>query len=272
MPELLPVLDRLAAALDRTGALTVLTHTGLKPFFAGCAQTAIAGALVRNYDFRPDECERTAVASAFRRPVIGMNDLFWGLLDGMNDAGLAVSLTFGGRFVVGRGESILLIVRYLLETCASVAEAWTTLQRLPSATVQNLTLVDAHEAATVHVGPDRPPVRVAEACTTNHQDVDEPTDDHDGLQSSLLRMRTLRAATDAATRHAATGHAYPVDEVVAAMLRPPLYQTRYDNWCGTLYTAAYRPVERRVTYIWPGQRWEQSFDGFSTGTRTVAVG
>jgi predicted choloylglycine hydrolase len=56
------------------------------------------------------------------------------------------------------------------------------------------------------------------------------------------------------------------------MLRPPLYRTRYEEWSGTLYTAAYRPAEGRVTYIWPDERWEQSFDAFAPGTRTVAVG
>jgi hypothetical protein len=69
MPELVPVLERLAATLDRAGALTVLSHTGVKPFVSGCSPAAAAGALVRNYDFRPDECDRTAVASAFCRSV-----------------------------------------------------------------------------------------------------------------------------------------------------------------------------------------------------------
>ena len=38
----------------------------------------------------------------------------------MNDAGLAVSLTFGGRRALGTGFGIPLVVRYLLETCATV--------------------------------------------------------------------------------------------------------------------------------------------------------
>ena len=36
------------------------------------------------------------------RRVIGMSDCVWGLLDGFNDRGLAVSLTFGGRRAAGR--------------------------------------------------------------------------------------------------------------------------------------------------------------------------
>ena len=52
-----------------------------------------------------------------------MSDCLWGLLDGMNDAGLAVSLTFGGRPVLGDGFGIPLVMRYVLETCEDVAEA-----------------------------------------------------------------------------------------------------------------------------------------------------
>jgi hypothetical protein len=59
---------------------------------------------------------------------------------------------------------------------------------------------------------------------------------------------------------------------VAAMLEPPLYQSAYDEGLGTVYTAHYRPSEGRVTYYWPGKSWEQSFDGFAPGSRTVTIG
>ena len=50
-----------------------------------------------------------------------MSDCLWGLLDGVNDAGLAVSLTFGGRRDVGDGFGIPIVVRYLLEVCSDVS-------------------------------------------------------------------------------------------------------------------------------------------------------
>ena len=37
------------------------------------------------------------------RQVMGTSDGLWGLVDGVNDAGLSISLTFGGRRVVGEG-------------------------------------------------------------------------------------------------------------------------------------------------------------------------
>ncbi|MEJ3749847.1 C45 family peptidase [Actinomycetes bacterium KLBMP 9797] len=260
MPELEPILDRLAAQLDRPGAAAVLTHTALKPFFSGCSMTGVAGALVRNYDFAPEGCERTVVASRFLRPVIGMGDFLWGLLDGVNDAGLAVALSFGGRFVHGPGMSILVVVRYLLETCATVDEAWKSVARMPISTSQNLILVDREQTTVVHLGPDRAPARVDATCVTNHQDAAVPPE-QEAFSATQRRLDTLRALPAGAD----------VETAIAALLRPPLYQTAYAEGMGTLYTAAYRPAEGRVTYAWPGARREQSFAEFTPGEWTVTV-
>jgi predicted choloylglycine hydrolase len=48
-----------------------------------------------------------------------MLDCLWGLLDRVNDAGLAISLAFGGRPQVGEGFGIPLVIRYVQETCGS---------------------------------------------------------------------------------------------------------------------------------------------------------
>ncbi|MGW1671294.1 hypothetical protein [Streptomyces sp. NPDC002324] len=68
MPELVPVLDRLAGQLDRPEGETFLTLAALRPFFSGCTQIGGGGTLVRNYDFSPDECEGTIVSSQYATP------------------------------------------------------------------------------------------------------------------------------------------------------------------------------------------------------------
>jgi predicted choloylglycine hydrolase len=255
LPELVPVLDRLAGQLDRPYGATFLTQAALRPFFAGCTQIGARGSLLRNYDFDPAGCEGTIVSSRFLRPVIGMQDAGWGLLDGMNDAGLAVSLTFGGRLVHGPGFAVLIVLRYLLETCATVDEAVGRLRSIPIAVPQNITLVDAERAVTVFVGPDIPLTEAPDACAANHQHLPVP-DEQERSSRTQERLRAVRAAgTD-----------------VAAMLKPPIYQSAYDEGLGTVYTADYRPSEGRVTYYWPGESWEQSFDGFAPGSRTVTIG
>ncbi len=254
MPELMPVLDRLAVQLDRPEARAFLTHAALRPFSPACTQIGRNGTLLRNYDFPPDQCEGVIVSSCFLRPVIGMQDVLWGLLDGMNDAGLAVSLTFGGRSVCGRGFAILIVVRYLLETCDTVDEAVGRLRSLPIAVPQNLTLVDATKAVTVFVGPDMSPTVAPDACAANHQHL-PVTDEQERASRTQERLRAIRAA----------------GADVAAMLKPPLYRYVDEQGSGTLYTARYRPVEGRVTYYWPGESWQQSFGDFVPGSRTVAL-
>jgi hypothetical protein len=82
MPELVPLLDRLAEQTGRPAAGAFLTMAALKPFFSGCTQAGGNGRLLRTYDFPPDECEAVIVRSRFLRPVIGMQEVGWGLLDG----------------------------------------------------------------------------------------------------------------------------------------------------------------------------------------------
>ncbi|MEE1671535.1 carcinine hydrolase/isopenicillin-N N-acyltransferase family protein [Streptomyces sp. WAC07094] len=132
-PELVPVLNRLAGQLHRPEADVLLTHAALRPFSPACTQNGQNDTLLRNYDLPPHRREQTIVSSRFLRPVIGMQDMLRGLLDGMNDATLALSLTWGGRCVHGRGFAILIVVRYLLETCDTVDEAVDRLQSLPIA-------------------------------------------------------------------------------------------------------------------------------------------
>ena len=56
-----------------------------------------------------------------------------------------------------------------------------------------------------------------------------------------------------------------------AFLRPPLFSAAYESGMGTLYTAVYRPTQGAVEYRWPELTWEQSFDRFDEGSRTVRL-
>src|SRR4029079_17951365 len=81
-----------------------------------------------------------------------------------------VSLTLGGRRVLGDGFGIPLVVRYLLETCDDVASAREALARLPYALAHNLTVVDnAGEVLTASLPPAREPFFRSVPAATNHQ-------------------------------------------------------------------------------------------------------
>ena len=75
---------------------------------------------------------------------MGTSDGLWGLVDGMNDAGLGVSLTFGGAASSGDGFGVPLILRYVLQTCARPptrpATCWPASRRHMA---YNVTVLDA---------------------------------------------------------------------------------------------------------------------------------
>jgi predicted choloylglycine hydrolase len=267
MPELLETYDRL---VDLAGggdvAARMLTLYRPPPYLAGCSQAALAApspVLVRNYDYAPSRLEGVVQSTAWgKHRVIGMSDCLWGLLDGMNDAGLAVSLTFGGRRVLGDGFGIPVIVRYLLETCGSVAEAREALHRVPVNLAHNLTLVDLHgEAATVALAPDRAPGWNSCPVATNHQGAVE-WEEHARFTRTVERERHLAALIAAPD--------LTPDRLADAFQEPPLFSTEYSRGFGTLYTAVYRPAEGAVTYHWPGATWTQSFAEFRDGMFTAS--
>ena len=103
MPELVPAHERvveLAGGGDL--AARMLACFSPPPFLAACSQGVWLGdggpQLARNYDYAPARLEGIAWSTRMCKRVIGMSDCLWGLLDGMNEHGLAVSLTFWTPF------------------------------------------------------------------------------------------------------------------------------------------------------------------------------
>jgi predicted choloylglycine hydrolase len=263
MPELFPAYERL---VDLAGggdlAARMLSIYKPPPYLAACSQgvwTRGAPMLVRNYDYAPSRLEGVVFSSRLlERRVIGMSDCLWGLLDGMSDSGLAVSLTFGGRRVLGDGFGIPLVVRYVLETCTTSREAQEVLSRLPYSLAHNLTVVDASgDVFTAYLSPDREPIFSRSPVATNHQGIVEWPEQARATRTLEREQQVLELL------HAP--YATPED-FAAAFLRPPLYSQAYDHGFGTLYTAVYHPQEGKVEYRWPGFVWPLSFATFLEGT------
>ena len=267
MPELATTYDRLCE-LAGGGDLEARMLSMWRPpsYLSGCSQgvwTRGEPVLVRNYDYSPERIEGTILATAWEGTrVLGMSDCLWGLLDGVNDAGLAVSLAFGGRRVVGEGFGVPLVVRYLLQTCATVAEARAVLARLPFHLAHTLTLVDrTGNFVTAYLSPDRGVVFRDVGVATNHQG-DVEWLEHARVTKSLERERLIEVALDEADDARAFADAF---------LSPPLYSDAPGTEIGTLYTAVYEPVRGAAEFRWPSFSWPQSFDRFQTGTRTISL-
>lgn len=261
MPELVPVWERLVQlAGEDTLAARMLTMWRGPAFSAGCSQAVVPGQeplLVRNYDWDPRLFEGVVASTNYsgERRVIGTSDMLWGLLDGMNEDGLAVSLTLGGRPGSGDGFGIPIVIRYLLETCATVEAAVEALSRIPVAQAYNISLVDTTgRHATVYVAPGEPAEVSTLRATTNHRlsEVEYPH-----ISEPLRSRQRQHTLFDALSDLESEGDRA---EFVDTFTRQPLRTDAYDRGFGTLYTAAYRPVEGTVTYQWPGESWVRHFD------------
>jgi predicted choloylglycine hydrolase len=261
MPELVPTFERLVALAGRDPmAARFLSLYGPPGFVVGCSQAAFIGdggpVLVRNYDYPVSRLEGILYCTEWTgRQVIGMSDCLWGLLDGINDAGLAASLTFGGRPAVGEGFGIPLVMRYVLEVCATVAEACVVLERIPVHTAQNVTLLDREgDCATVYLGPGRDVEFLNVPVATNHQRPDD-WPQYARAVDTFERERRLLALIHDPEMTAA--------RLEQAFLQPPLYRDEFASGVGTLYTSVYHPVQGRAEYRWPADGGGQSFDGRS---------
>ena len=261
MPELVPLYEHLCELVGGgDAAARFLSLYRPTPFMTGCSQAAWirrdeSPTLVRNYDYAPHLYEGVNLFSAWNGSrCITMTDCFWGALDGLNEHGLAVALAFGGRRVVGDGFAIPLVLRYVLDTCATMDEAVATLSRVPSHMAYNVLVLDRDgRTAVVQVAPDHKAVILDERICTNHQgDVDWP--EHARLTRTLEREAYLRETIDLPTE--------TLDTFIARFLSPPLNQASTFRHWRTLYTAVYQPREGICTYLWPEVRRVQSLDGF----------
>jgi predicted choloylglycine hydrolase len=164
MPEFVPLWERLIELADAdTNDARLLSFYCPAPYLSGCSQAVWVRynpTLVRNYDYSPDFCEGRIMRTRWHNTdVIASTDCLWGVLDGMNEHGLAVSLAFGGKEATTEGFGIPIILRYILEFCRNADEATALLCRIPAHMAYNVTILDAEgRVQTVEVAPFSEPV------------------------------------------------------------------------------------------------------------------
>jgi len=266
MPELVGVYEALCdCAGGGDEAARFLSFYCPPPYLSGCSQAVWPGAepvMVRNYDYAPSAFDALLLRTGWQgRAVMGVSDGLWGLVDGLNDAGLALSLTFGGRRVIGEGFGVPLIMRYILQTCETVAEATDALTRIPCHMSYNVTALDRRRTfATAYLAPDRPALITHAAVATNHQERVEWSS-HARFTATVERERYLLQRL--------TLHREPKEKFIGAFLKPPLYSTAFGAGFGTLYTAVYEPRAGEMRLCWPGTSWVQRLDDFTEDFRSV---
>jgi len=266
MPELVPLYDNLCdLAGGSDHASRFLSFYCPPPYLSSCSQAIWPGeepVIVRNYDYSPRAFDSLVLRTQWQgRAVMGTSDGLWGLVDGINDAGLAVSLTFGGRRVVGDGFGVPLILRYVLQTCETAEEAGKVLRRVPTHMSYNVTVIDAkRKFLTALMAPDRTTQITHAAVATNHQERVEWAS-HARFTATVERERFLLQRL--------TLHVEPEEKFINAFLRPPLYSSRFHQGFGTLYTAVYRPQQLQMELRWPKATWPLHLNDFYEDTRAI---
>jgi predicted choloylglycine hydrolase len=181
----------------------------------------------------------------------------------VNDKGLSISLTFGGRRVVGQGFGVPLILRYVLQTCETTEQATEVLARVPTHMSYNVTVLDRKRRyATAMMAPDRDTQITRAAVATNHQESVEWVS-HARFTATVERERFLLQRLRL--------HKDPEEKFINAFLKPPLYSTAFNAGFGTLYTAVYRPRKKEMELRWPGTVWPLHLDNFTEAAREVLV-
>ena len=136
-----------------------------------CSAIAVSGSSTRdgrplfgrNYDFFRSfndvvELYQTHTADGFAN--IGCSDHWVGRHDGMNEAGLAVAITWVANTGYQLGVTFPLAVRHILDTYRTVEEAITFLKRIPHARNTNFLIADSTGSiAIIEAGPEKTMVK-----------------------------------------------------------------------------------------------------------------
>lgn len=264
-PELAPIYQTL---LDRFGddnqTARFLTLFEPPPLVRACSQTVLptkAGpTLLRNYDHAPSLFDAVLLQSEWGgTTTLAMTDCLWGALDGVNQHGLCVALAFGGRHAIGPGFAAPLVVRYLLQTCETTADARDALARVPVYMPYTFVVVDASgDFVTAFCSPDRATTFVARRCSANHQSDMQGQPEWPAYARQTQSRERLEFMESLLT-------AKP-DAVRAAFRKPPLWRTDHAKASGTLYSAEYNPRKQRLDLRWPDRTERVTLGRLKPGT------
>ncbi len=265
MPELLPVFDEICKTSGGGDLEARFLSMWCPPaYVGGCSQVIVGGAeptLIRNYDYGPKLLQGTLLRSRYcGKRVVAMIDSLWGVLDGINEDGLAVSLSFGGSTTVQEGFGIPIVLRYVLEMASNTAEAVAILARVPVHMAYSIAVLDrAGRHAMVFLSPGKDVEVLDHVVATNHQHKPEwkrHAETTRSVEREDVLLRALASTNDP-------------DALVSVFLRPPVYQTSFERGYGTLYTARYRPQTASMELIWPEERRVQSCAEFKEGSHSL---
>jgi predicted choloylglycine hydrolase len=239
--ELYGLADGLKIPLER--AVAEYSNARLRYPPRGCSAVMSGGLYGRNYDYDVGHYDRILVAIQPRgvNASIGFSDRFTGRLDGMNEHGLCVGLHQVNNGAWQPGLACILIVRMVLDQCATTRDAIALLRRIPHGGGYNYSLMDGGgTAAVVEAAPAAVAVREGEQLGCSNHFLSP------ALQAYNRRnpgsWRHLPPLEDFARQQ------LPADRLFKALNNSlsPVFDHRYSSGSGTLHTIVCTPAARRM--------------------------
>jgi len=235
--ELHGLADGLKIPLERAAA--EYSNSRLRFPSRGCSSVMTKAFYGRNYDYSPRRYDPILVAIQPKgvHASLALSDRFTGRVDGMNEHGLCVGLHFVNFKPVRPGLVCILIVRMVLDQCATTQEAVRLLTRIPHGQPFNYSVLDTTgAAAVVEASPLATSVRDGRqlACT-NHFQIAKLGRYNRRNAGSHRRLRPLetwaRAELSPEQLFVALNHA-----------GSPVFDHAYRSGSGTLHTFVCEPA------------------------------
>ncbi|MDH6260749.1 C45 family autoproteolytic acyltransferase/hydolase [Bradyrhizobium sp. BR13661] len=216
-------------------------NDGLRMPTGGCSAVMSGGVYGRNYDFWPRgyEARFALIQVQGSYASIGGSHQMTGRLDGMNEHGLSIGLHLVRARPRSPGLTSTLLIRRVLDSCATTAEAIAFLRRTPHAMSYNYSLLDAGGvAAVVEAGAGAVAVRLGDwlACTNHFQ----------STQLRALNRRVAHSIDRLPPLEGWAARALSAEQTFSALnlSASPAFHN-YGN-CQTLHTIVAEPVKRRL--------------------------
>jgi predicted choloylglycine hydrolase len=239
--ELHGLADGLGIPLER--AVAQYSNVRLPFPKRGCSSVMTEALYGRNYDYSPRRYDPTLVAIQPKgvHASLAFADRFTGRVDGMNEHGLCAGLHFVNYRPVRPGLVCILIVRMVLDQCATTREAIGLLTRIPHGQPFNYSILDAGgAAAVVEASPLATSVRDGRqlACTNHFQipRLGRYNRRNPGSHRRLLPLETWSRAR------------LPPEQLFVALNHAgsPVFDHAYRSGSGTLHTFVCEPVKRTM--------------------------
>jgi predicted choloylglycine hydrolase len=239
--ELHGLADGLKIPLER--AVAEYSNGRLRYPPRGCSAVMSAGLYGRNYDYDVRRYDRLLIAIRPKgvHASIGFSDRFTGRVDGMNEHGLCVGLHQVSEAAARPGLVCILIVRVVLDQCATTREAVALLRRIPHGLSFNYSLMDAGgHGAVVEASPAAVVVREGgQLGCSNH--FLAPT-------QQAFNRRNPGSYRHLPVLEKFSRERLPADRLFRALndSLSAVFDHRYTTGSGTLHTIVCTPAERRM--------------------------